>query len=329
MFSSQRVYQVCFRAASGLPLPARPLIRLVIESAIARTQRDDKVLVCNYIWMSNHPHISLVSLDVNALKAFYGELKKRITDMLKRLLGLEKLHLWEDQEPRVMELLDLDKAIDDHVYYFLNPSNAGLVDSIDDYPGCSTWKAFCNCEPSVSAKVEYSVPWIRLPSLPVLPRGKLSIAQELQIITQLRVDNKIMEKVTVYPLAWLKVFGVTEPEEIEATRRKIIQRVRDGEKERSEKRAKAGRSVVGKARLECESIQQSGYKPKKNGRSVFFLSSCKELRIAYYQRYQEFCTQCRKCYLLMCQGIKDIVWPDGAFLPPIPPLVNPMEFKGV
>jgi len=325
MFTSQKVYQLCFRAARGLPLPARPLIKLIIESALARTQRDDKVLVCNYIWMGNHPHISLVSLDVNALKAFYCELKKRITDMLKRLLGLNTLHLWEAKEARVIEILDLDKAISDYVYYFLNPANAGLVESIDDYPGLSTWKAFCSCEPSVSAKVEYSVPWIRLPSLHALPSSHLSRAHEEQVIKQIRADNKSMEKVTIYPFAWLKVFGITEPEDIEANRRKIIERVREGEKELAEKRAKAGHTVIGKTTLELQPIEIGEHVPKKNERSIFFNSSIKELRIAYFERFREFCKRCRECYRLMCRGIKDVVWPHGAFVPPIPPLVNPLD----
>jgi len=326
MFGSRKVYQLCFRARKGLPLPARPLIKLILESAMARTQRDDKVIICNYVWMANHPHISLVSLDVNALKAFYGELKKRITDMLKRLLGLERLHLWEDKEPRVIELLDLEKAITDHVYYFLNPANAGLVDSIDDYPGLSTWRAFCSCEPSVNAKVEYSVPWIRLPSLPALPSNNPSAAQEAQVIRQLRADNKSLETLVIYPLAWLKVFGITDAEEIQDIRLRIIQRVRDGEKDLREKRAKDGKRILGKERLERESIKENGYQSKKQERSIYFLSSIAELRIAMCARFQEFCERCRECYLLMCRGVKDVVWPDGAFVPPIPPMVNPIEF---
>jgi len=276
--------------------------------------------------MANHPHISLVSLDVNALKAFYGELKKRITDMLKRLLGLYELHLWEDEEPRVMELLDLHKAIADHVYYFLNPAKAHLVDSIDEYPGLNTWKEFCSCEPSVDARIEYAVPWIRLPSIPVLPRNHLSAQQEERVIKQLQANNKSMEKLVIYPLAWLKVFGVTEREEIEAVRRTVILGVKAGEQELREKRAKEGRRVMGQAWLERQPIQHTGHIPKKQGRSVYFLSSIKELRVAVCMRFKEFCERCRKCYLMMCRGVKDVVWPDGAFIPPIPPLVNPIGF---
>jgi len=99
MFQSSSVYEICFRAKRGLPLPTRRLIKLVIDSALARTQRDGgKVTICDHVWMANHVHLLVVSGDIAELKNFYGELKKRITDIIKRLLGMEELTLWENKE---------------------------------------------------------------------------------------------------------------------------------------------------------------------------------------------------------------------------------------
>ncbi len=38
MYRSKAVYELCFRAREGLPLPARPLINLLLQSALARTR---------------------------------------------------------------------------------------------------------------------------------------------------------------------------------------------------------------------------------------------------------------------------------------------------
>ena len=69
---------------------------------------------------------------------FYGEIQKRITDMLKRLLGLEYLEIWEG-EPTVAEILDLEKAIERIAYFYANPAQDKLVDSIEEFPGFSSW----------------------------------------------------------------------------------------------------------------------------------------------------------------------------------------------
>ena len=110
MLRSKRMYDVCFRAVEGLPLPARNLTKLIIESIIARLIKAENVVVCSYVWMANHPHIQLYSLDLTALTNFHERLKKRLTDHLKRLLGLSRLRLWDDRST-LAEVLDLDAGI--------------------------------------------------------------------------------------------------------------------------------------------------------------------------------------------------------------------------
>lgn len=75
MLRSKRLYDNCFRALQGLPLPARPLTTLLIESIMARILASERVVVCAYVWMANHPHIQLFSLDSYALTRFHGRLK--------------------------------------------------------------------------------------------------------------------------------------------------------------------------------------------------------------------------------------------------------------
>ncbi len=71
---SNTCYEICFRAKSTLPLVAYRVIALIIQSAIARTQRDDKVILCHHIWNGSHPHIIAVSKDAQQFVNFYSEI---------------------------------------------------------------------------------------------------------------------------------------------------------------------------------------------------------------------------------------------------------------
>jgi hypothetical protein len=71
MIRSKRLYDVCFRALQGLPLPARAVTTLFLESLIARLLATDQVVVCAYVRMANHPHMQLFSLDNRYLTFFH------------------------------------------------------------------------------------------------------------------------------------------------------------------------------------------------------------------------------------------------------------------
>jgi hypothetical protein len=323
MYRSKRVYEICFRALEGLPLPARPLANLIIRSALARAQRDDKVIFCGGVWMSNHPHLLVVSKDVNDLMNFYGEVKKKLTDMLKRLLGCSRLSVWPD-EPAVIEILDLEAALKRNIYFFLNPARANLVDSIDEYTGVSTWKEFCETDASTEAYVEWNTPWIRLPSIPKLSRHNPSRAEEERVIQQLIRANKDQETLRIYPFAWLKAFGVTEEGEIEKVRQSVISEVRLHEAELRKQRAAEKRGVASPAVLLQEGFLLSGHVPKKKERRIYFISTVMELRLSFIRTFRRFCDECRECFERATRGITGISWPEGAFIPPIRPMANPL-----
>jgi hypothetical protein len=60
MLRSRRMYDLCFRAIQGLPLPARSLTNFLIQSIMVRLIFTEQVIVCNYVWMANHVHMQLV-----------------------------------------------------------------------------------------------------------------------------------------------------------------------------------------------------------------------------------------------------------------------------
>lgn len=310
-FSSKRLFDVCFRALQGLPLPARPLSTLLIESIIARVLASEQVIVCGYVWMANHPHMQLFSLDACALARFHGRVKKRITDFLKRLLGLSHLTLW-DSRSTFGEVLDLEAAIQRVVYAFLNPVRAKLASSIDHYTGCNTWKEFLTAPADLHAVIEKEVPWILATDIEPLSQSNPSWGEEQRVIEDLKRKASARQTHTlkIHPFRWLEVYGIRSAEEIERVRTRIIALVREGEAElASEKEPVQRREGF---------VVTDVYKPPPKERSVFMYGSTLAKRLLHLEERRRFDKLCRQCFDLLKQGAMNIPWPPGCFIPPAP-----------
>lgn len=315
MYLSKRMYELCFRSKQGLPLPARKLTSLLLQSIIARLLRTEQVIVCAFVWMANHPHIQLYSLDGSALRDFHGGLKKRITDFLKRLLALRWLTLWDDNDSMV-QILDLEMAVQRMAYTFLNPVRARQSKTVDTYKGLHTWNEFLSAPADVNACIEKQIPWIHATDIDPLSQENPSEREEGEVIQQLMEMTQGRETHTlrIYPFKWLEAFGITTPDEIEAVRRRIVKQVREGEAEFSESEPIA-------EKLEGY-IVTDAYIPPPKERRVFAYGSTKEIRGAYIRLFRAFRLECRRCYELLKQGAKNIPWPQECFIPPAPKLCN-------
>jgi len=315
MIRSKRLYDVCFRALQGLPLPARAVTTLFLESILARLVATEQVVVCAYVWMANHQHMQLFSLDTGYLSFFHGQLKKRLSYFIKRLPGLSHLRLW-DNRTTLAEVLDLDAAIDRFVYSFLNPVRAGLVRSIDHYQGCNTWKEFLTAPPDLYAVIEKEVPWILATDIEPLSQSNPSYSEERRVVAEIK--EKASERQThtlrIYPFRWLEAFGISDPEEIERVRARIVARVREEE-------AALASTIDPIQRIEGFVVADE-YKPPRKERKVFMYASSLARRLAHLEQYDWFIKRCRECYELMKQGFRDIPWPPGCFIPPAPQLCN-------
>jgi hypothetical protein len=309
------MYDICFRAVQGLPLPARAITRLLIESIIARLVATEQVVVCGYVWMANHPHMQIFSLDCADLTQFHGQLKKRLSDFLKRLLGLATLRLWDDRTT-LGEVLDLDAGIERFVYSFLNPVRAKLVSSIDHYQGCNTWREFLTAQPDTNAVIEKEVPWIIATDIGRLSKSNPSLSEERRVLDNLkqRAATRQTHTLRIYPFKWLEAFGITDPAEIERIRAKIIKRVREEE------------AILADQKLAAQRVEgflvTDDYIPPPKERKVFMYGSRPEDRLNHLANYRGFIATCRACYDLMKRGVQGIPWPPGCFVPPAPRLCN-------
>ena len=318
MIVSKHPYEICLRAREGLPFVARMIIRLIIGSVIARTQRDDKVELCHDIWNGSHCHIVLVTKDSKQCVDFYGEIEKKITDILKRLLGLTHMQIWEDRVT-VAKLLDLNEVIERIAYLYANPAQDKLVESIEGFPGFSSWYDYKRAGNQIDNEQKERFPWIRLPSIPVLSSSNPKMHEELQVVRQLTADNKIKHDLVRRPNAWMKCFGIKSEAEVKEVNDEIFKRIKEKEQAAREGRGEA--PLLGANKMRVQPIMKP-HTPKKHGRKIFVLSSDKILRMRYIAEFKQFCDECRECYQAWRRGDFTVEWPLGAFKPPIPPNVN-------
>jgi hypothetical protein len=259
--------------------------------------------------------MQLFSLDCTALTHFHERLKKRLTDFLKRLLGISQLSLW-DNRTTIGEVLDLEAAIARVVYTYLNPLRAGLSRSIDEYTGCNTWREFMSAPPDVNAMIEKEVPWIFATDIEPLSKGNPSLAEERNLINSIEQQASTRQRniIRVMPFKWLEAFKIVDPAEIEKIRQRIISEVRQEESRLATKRVPS--------RCHEGFVVDDSYIPRRKERKVFMYASTRELRWAFLNAFDRFVRQCCECYRLLKQGDRDPPWPPECFKPPIPRLCN-------
>ena len=175
--TSGRTYEVDFRAKAGLPFPPNETMHAIIGGIMARSQREHKVTICHYVWMSNHVHFILIAKDTNDFINFYTEVERKLTEAIKSLLGLRSLNLWEGT-PTVSLLPDVDTIKNRIAYIYANPAQADIEDSIELHPGLNTWGDYVRSFDNVEAEWTVSVPWIRTAKMKVLPSPALTRQQD-------------------------------------------------------------------------------------------------------------------------------------------------------
>jgi hypothetical protein len=285
---------------------------------IGRTQRDSKVELCHFVDMNNHSHTIAVSKTSNDLSKYHMEIQKKTTDAVKALMDLSSLALWEDRAG-VFQVATLEDAIKRVIYIYCNPSKAALCDTIDEYPGITSWSAFLECSPSIDAEVQIEARWYPVSEIPELPPNRsLNPKQDEALHKKLKDSKKALShSLVLKPFKWLEAYGVTEPREIEKIRQKIITRVREEETAYALARAKSGKRASSPATVRSERFMKP-HQPKKKERKIFLICSDKALRLRLLESFRWVIVQCKKCYRLARAGIR-VDWPPGTFIPWFPP----------
>ena len=291
-----------------------------MKSIIARVQRDQKVIVCHYVWMGNHAHIIILSRDSEQCCRFYGEIQKQLTEAIKKLLGLPHLNLWKKNSASLVLYGDVESLMTRIAYLYANPARAHLVDKITQYPGLSSIRGFKKSPNTIEAKYTELVSWIRNPYIPRISIPTPNFTQDIALANKLNKHAKRSHLLVLQPNAWMKSFGLDD-EVVEDINEHIMARIEKFESNARADRIRRGFRPMGAKRLEAQPIDLA-YMSKSQGRRIFVYASDKNIRMRMIQRYKEFCRICDECYQRWKLGDYTIEWPPGAFKPPIPPQVN-------
>lgn len=315
------VYEICIRTRQGLPFVTRKYMKMLLRSVMARVQRDQKVIIIQYTWMANHLHMMVIVKDRAACTQFYGELQKQLTESLKKLLGLRHLTLWKSNVVSVIPLEDVATIQQRLAYFAANPASADLVDSIEDYPGLSTYWDFMRDLSSVDAAYSIRCPWVRLPMIGKLKNLAVSDTEDLEICAKWESEATEFHDLVVQPHAWMKLFGIERRGEVRATNRQIISQIKELE-ERARVRRKARNKKIMTAEVLRQQALNMTYEPEKPTQRIYVYSVDPGLLSEQLRRYQEFNNHCVDCYERWRCGDLSVEWPLGAFRPPIPNLQN-------
>lgn len=300
-------------------------MELIIRGIIARVQRDEKVILIALTFMANHPHIIIEACDRDQCKRFYGEIQKQLTEAIKRLTGRKHLNLWRRNSTSVVRYGDLESVQRRIAYAFANPARANLVDSIEQYPGVSSYGAFCKAPATIDAKVTESCPWIQSPMIRRLPSAGVSERQDRFLTETMRSKAKERHDLTFQPNRWMARFGIKTSEDVRRVNGEILRVMREFEAEARQKRLESGWKVMGASRLRRRAIDLTGYEPPPS-RRIFVYAADKATRIRMIEEYRLFCERCEECYEAWRIGNYRVEWPPGAYPPACPVQTNHFEF---
>lgn len=297
-----KIHEICFRTEEGLPFAPTPYIKAIWESVLARAQSFYRVRIIAGVLMSNHPHLIIMVEDPEDVPKFVGYLKKETSHALNHLLGVEQHTVWQEGYDSPL-LGDAATVVERLVYCYTNPQKANLEDTIEKYPGWSTWSEF------IKGGGVKEVPRIARNNIPMLPGRTLSLSEQKRLAEELLSKSKEKFELVIEPDIWKECFPELEDADPSELRDMVIERVRQSE---AGYRAARKGDVIGAANLVMESIRKP-HTPKKRGKRMLCMFSDIELRRGYISWYREVIRELLD--LIAKAGTHLIKRPPGLFSP--------------
>lgn len=297
-----KTYFITFRTEAGLPLPPTPLINRLLKGILCKAQTLYNVEVVSFKFMSNHVHLIITVIDPGAIKDFVKQIKKESAHMVNRLLGRRKRTIWCEGYDSP-EFLDFDKLIEKMVYVYTNAQDANLADTIEQYPGLSSWNMF------MSNDLEMKYKRIRRSAVPVIGTERISLTYQKKLLLELEkgaAENNVFH---LSPYAFMKSFEVNLTEE--EVRNLIIEKVREKE---ADIRAERSGPLADPFLLMTQAINLD-YAPAKFGYRMICLATCKAARSAFISQYKKLCEEATHLYQEAKKKCVALILPPGMFTP--------------
>ena len=291
------------RLLTGLPFIPTLWMSLLIKGVMARGQTMYPVRICAFLWMGNHYHMVLCGAPehISDFKNYlHGELGKYI----KRLLPAQyQTSVWEPGRGKEQPLKTAEDAIRMIAYIYSNPANAGLVDTIEHYPGVSSWQMF-----KTETKT-FDTHWV--PPRVLKPvSGRYSVSRDKNFYLKLKSKAQTKESFILHPHIWAKCYKETADLTTEEVRAIILERVARNELEARNKRK---HKVIGKAQLLLTPVDKE-HQPKERTRTPFIICHDKELRKECIRQYRIFREAVRQAWHQLRKGVLT-AYPRGSCFP--------------
>jgi hypothetical protein len=138
-----------------------------------------------------------------------------------------------------------------------------------------------------------------------------------------------VHELPISPFAWMDCFEETRGKSPDEMKQRLYRCLERAEKEAAAERKRKKQTIPDPERLATQNPFLP-YKPKKFGRRVICICSCRQLRKAFIQLYRELCIEAREAYNTWQERFEDLPVPIGMFSPPRSPrgsVILPGEFS--
>lgn len=290
------------RTEQGLPLVCHSYMELVLWGILGRAQHLYPVKVCHFIFMGNHFHFLILAEEPTDVVGFIGRIKTESAHAINRFLGNQgRRTVWCDSYDCV-PILTVEDVIEKIKYIYANPAQSCLVNSIDEYPGVSSWQMY------KTGQFVKQTKWI---NRSCIRRSVKTLPPHQRDVYSKELESIAYESHTfvLSPNAWAEVFGLKE-----VIKEEIERGVLEIEKALREERDKRQRKVFGRLNLIAQRIDCI-FTPKKFGKRMWCICRDVEKRVGFIAFIKDLRARAKEVYQRWSRGDFSIPFPLGLFAP--------------
>jgi hypothetical protein len=236
--------------------------------------------------------------------------------MINRLLGRRQKSNWVKGTKSPLYLLSPEAVKKRKAYLYNNPTKADCENTIEKYPGVSSWNAFAGIEQS---KEVYK---ISRDSIPTLRTPALSINEAKAMAAKLVRKEKGVRKLELKyePNAWMELFRELRGTTAEIINTDVVAMIRENETRYENIRRNEGKDVIGATALQRQSMLKE-YQPKKYTSTNKVLADSPEQAQSFIQFLNWIFERGKRVYEGWKKGEMSLRMPPGLIAPRPPTLV--------
>ncbi len=298
----------------GLLLLANPLCQAIVKSCLAAAWALYPVRICHIIVEATHIHLVIVVINPDHVDAFFRHFKTESAHMINGLLGRKKRTLWcEGYDSPIV--LTPKRALLAIAYLYANPAKDNLENSIDRYPGFSSWKMF------QSGKFTRHWKRLRRPQFTAITRDANNHRGYTKLAEEILAASNEVQTFTLEPNAWLEAFGYRLPEEQGELNRQLVAHIRLLELRAEKRRTLEKKRVLGRERLIAQ-VFDITYRPRRKGRRMWCLAEKRSVRVEFIRFFRLLMQKARAVREQWKLGDVTVPYPPGLYPPSMPKLAN-------